>query len=91
MLLKFQIVFEMLEILDILFGRTVDAGPEPMYEEKMRVPPPPGDKPYHNFTGAGQYPSICHHILSNIGIGWTFKTNMVKLMQFGNHACTTIH
>ena len=22
-------------------GLTVDAGPEPMYEEKMRVPPPP--------------------------------------------------
>ena len=23
-------------------GCTVDAGPEPTYEEKMRVPPPPG-------------------------------------------------
>ena len=43
----------MLEILDIFFflgggggwgvgGWTVDAGPEPTYEEKLRVPHPPG-------------------------------------------------
>ena len=25
----------------IFWGRMVDAGPEPTYEEKMRVPPPP--------------------------------------------------
>ena len=34
----------MLEIPDIFFwggGRTVDAGPEPTYGEKMRVIPPP--------------------------------------------------
>ena len=39
----------MLEIPDIFFwgggggggGRTVDAGPEPTYGEKMRVTPPP--------------------------------------------------
>ena len=43
-LLKF---FGMHEIPDICFlffffcGGTVDAGPEPMYEEKNRVPPPP--------------------------------------------------
>ena len=42
--LKFQIFFGVLEIPDIFFwggGLTVDAGPEPMYEEKMREPPPP--------------------------------------------------
>ena len=33
----------MLEIPDIYFGVKVDAGPEPRYEEKMRVPPPPWD------------------------------------------------
>ena len=29
------------EIPDIFGGRRVDAGPEPTYEEKLRVPPPP--------------------------------------------------
>ena len=38
-LLKFQIFFGVLEIPDIFWGWTVDAGPEPTYEEKMRVPP----------------------------------------------------
>ena len=40
-LLKFQIFFRVLEIPDIL-GVRVDAGPEPTYEEKLRVPPPLG-------------------------------------------------
>ena len=48
-LLKFQIFLGVLEIhvFFVLFfflgggGRTVDAGPEPTLEEKMRVPPPP--------------------------------------------------
>ena len=31
----------MLDIPDIFLGWTVDAWPEPTYEEKMRVPPPP--------------------------------------------------
>ena len=31
----------MFEISDIFLGRTVDAGPEPTYEEKMKVPHPP--------------------------------------------------
>ena len=35
----FQIFFGVLEIPDIAWGYTVDAGPEPMCEEKMRVPP----------------------------------------------------
>ena len=39
-LLKFQIFFGVLEILDI-FCCTADAGPEPTCEEKMRVPPSP--------------------------------------------------
>ena len=34
-------IFGVLEILDISLGWTVDAGPKPTYEEKMRVPPPP--------------------------------------------------
>ena len=38
-LLKFQIFWGVLEIPDIFWGWTVDAGPEPMYEEKMKVPP----------------------------------------------------
>ena len=29
----------MLEIPDIFGGRTIDAGPNSTYEEKMRVPP----------------------------------------------------
>ena len=32
----------MFEIPDIFFGRAVDAGSEPMYAEKIRVPPPLG-------------------------------------------------
>ena len=43
----------MLEIPDIFFfgggggggGVRVDAGPEPTYEEKLRVPTPPGIRP----------------------------------------------
>ena len=34
-------VFGVLEIPDIFWGRRVDAGPDPTYEEKMRVTPPP--------------------------------------------------
>ena len=43
-LLKIQIFFGVLEIPDIFLGCTVDAGLEPTYTEKMRVPPP-GDLP----------------------------------------------
>ena len=32
-------IFRVLEIPDIVWGYTVDTGPEPTYEEKMRVPP----------------------------------------------------
>ena len=39
-LLKFQIFIWGAEILDIFWGWSVDAGPEPRYEDKMRVPPP---------------------------------------------------
>ena len=34
-----NIFWGVLEIPDILLGLMVDAGPEPKYEEKMRVPP----------------------------------------------------
>ena len=36
-----NIFFWVLEIPDIFLGCTVDAGSEPTYTEKMRVPPPP--------------------------------------------------
>ena len=38
---KFQIFFWVLDIPDIVWRQTVDAGPNPTYEEKVRVPPPP--------------------------------------------------
>ena len=36
---NFKYCLGVLEIPDIFGGGWVDAGPEPMYEEKMRVPP----------------------------------------------------
>ena len=44
---KFQIFFWVLDISDIFWRQTVDAGPNPTYEEKMRLPPPP---PPHTHT-----------------------------------------
>ena len=38
---KFQIFFGVLDIPNIFWRQTVDAGPNPTYEEKVRVPPPP--------------------------------------------------
>ena len=38
-LLRFQIFFGVLENPEFFWGRTVDARPEPMYVEKMRVSP----------------------------------------------------
>ena len=37
--LKFQIFFGVLDIPDIFWRQTVDAGPNATYEEKVRVPP----------------------------------------------------
>ena len=37
---NYKKILGVFEIPDIL-GLTVDAGPEPTYEEKLRVPPPP--------------------------------------------------
>ena len=37
---KISNIFWVLEIPEICLGLTVDAGPKPTYEEKMRVPPP---------------------------------------------------
>ena len=39
--------FEVLDIPDIFWRQTVDDGPNPTYEEKVRVPPPP---PPHTHT-----------------------------------------
>ena len=39
--LKFRIFLGCLKSLILILGLTVDAWPEPKYEEKMRVPPPP--------------------------------------------------
>ena len=38
---KFQIFLGVLDITDFFWRQTVDAGPNPTYEEKVRVPPPP--------------------------------------------------
>ena len=47
---KFQIFFGVLDIPDISWRQTVDAGPNPTYEEKVRVthplPPPPTHSPW---------------------------------------------
>ena len=38
---KLKIFFGVLDIPDFFWRQTVDAGPNPTYEEKVRVPPPP--------------------------------------------------
>ena len=38
---KFKFFFGVLDILNFFWRHTVDAGPNPTYEEKVRVPPPP--------------------------------------------------
>ena len=38
---KFQIIFGVLDIPEFFLRQTVDAGPNPTYEENVRVPPPP--------------------------------------------------
>ena len=38
---QFQIFFGVLDIPDIFWRQTVDAGPNPAYKEKVRVPPHP--------------------------------------------------
>ena len=47
---KFQIFFGVLDIPDIFLRQTVDAGPNPTYEEKVRVPPPPPPPHTHTLT-----------------------------------------
>ena len=67
-LLQFQIFLGMLEIIDFL-GCTVDAGPEPMYEEKMRVtrPLPPGMSPCRHRVRINHFRPILFlfHFVSN--------------------------
>ena len=36
---KISNIYGVFEVSDIFVGRMVDAGPRPMYEENMRVPP----------------------------------------------------
>ena len=54
---KFQIFFGVLDIPDIFWRQTVDAGPNPTYEEKVRVPPPP---PPHTHTHSPWVTFISH-------------------------------
>ena len=42
---KFKIFFGVLDITDFFWRQTVDDGPNPRYEEKVRVPPPPPPAP----------------------------------------------
>ena len=44
---QFQIFLGALDIPDIFWRQAVDAGPNPTYEEKVRVPPP---HPSHTLT-----------------------------------------
>ena len=44
---KFEIFFGVLDVPDFFWRQTVDAGPNPTYEEKVRVPPSP---PPHTHT-----------------------------------------
>ena len=59
-LLKSQIFFGGLEIPDIFWGRTVDAGSEPTYAEKIRVPPPPPPWDANHLSYQGCPKSIFH-------------------------------
>ena len=45
-LLNIKYLYGVPEILDIFGGWMVDAGPEPTYEEKIRVSPPPPVQPF---------------------------------------------
>ena len=47
---KISNIFWVLEIPDIFLERTVDAGPEPTYTEKIRVGLPPWDVVSNNWN-----------------------------------------
>ena len=47
---KFQVYFGVLNVPDIFWRQTVDAGPNPTPEEKVRVPPPPPPPHTHTHT-----------------------------------------
>ena len=47
---KIQIFFGVLGIPNIFWRQTVDAGPNPTYEEKVRLPPPPPPPLTHTHT-----------------------------------------
>ena len=42
-----------LDIPDVFWRQTVDAGPNPTYEEKVRVLPPPPPTHTHTYTHPG--------------------------------------
>ena len=54
---KFQIFFGVLDFPDIFLPQTVDAGPNPTYEEKVRLPPPPPHT--HTHTGSQSMMRSC--------------------------------
>ena len=49
---KFKIFLGALDIPDIFWRQKVDAGPNPTYEEKVRLPPPP---PFSHTLTLGHY------------------------------------
>ena len=56
-LLKYQIFFGVLDIPDIFWGWRASAGPEPTYEEKMKLPP----------RGGSPIPHLDPHMILNPG------------------------
>ena len=56
---KLLIFFGVLDIPDIFWRQTVDAGPNPTYEEKVRVPPPPTHTHTHTHPGSQSMMRSC--------------------------------
>ena len=56
---KFQIFFWVLDIPDIFWRQTVDAGPNPTYVEKVRVTPPPPHTHTHTHPGSQSIMRSC--------------------------------
>ena len=58
---NFKYFFGVLDIPDIFLRQTVDAGPNPTYEEKVRVPPPPPPPPHtHTHPGSQSMMRSCN-------------------------------
>ena len=56
---KFKIFFGVLDIPDFFWRQTVDAGPNPTYEEKVRVPSPPPTTTTHTHPGSQSMMRSC--------------------------------